>query len=72
MLPVQPPMHQHLSHHMQQQHQFHSAAAAHGLMHVPAFMPPGLPGAEVRLQNADMWQEFHETGTEMIITKSGR
>lgn len=31
-----------------------------------------LPGAEVKLQNADLWTEFHQIGTEMIITKCGR
>lgn len=31
-----------------------------------------LPGAEVKLQNADLWSEFHQIGTEMIITKCGR
>ena len=40
-------------------------------------MPPipprfTLPGAEVKLQNADLWAEFHQIGTEMIITKCGR
>ena len=31
-----------------------------------------LPGVEVKLQNSDLWSEFHKIGTEMIITKSGR
>lgn len=36
-------------------------------------MPPRyLPGVEAKLQNADLWKEFHSIGTEMIITKSGR
>lgn len=40
-------------------------------------MPPipprfTLPGADVKLQNADLWAEFHQIGTEMIITKCGR
>lgn len=26
----------------------------------------------VTLQNQDLWKQFHEVGTEMIITKSGR
>ncbi|CRL06653.1 CLUMA_CG019611, isoform A [Clunio marinus] len=44
----------------------------------PARQPPAipprftLPGAEVKLQNADLWSEFHKIGTEMIITKCGR
>lgn len=32
----------------------------------------GLPGVTVKLQNADLWSQFHQIGTEMIITKSGR
>ncbi|XP_073837808.1 uncharacterized protein [Musca autumnalis] len=49
-------------------------------MHVP--MPhhlmaapprPKLPGnVEAKLENNDLWQQFHKIGTEMIITKSGR
>lgn len=37
-------------------------------------LPPryGLPDAKATLQNLDLWQQFHEIGTEMIITKSGR
>ncbi|KAJ6641506.1 T-box transcription factor TBX6 [Pseudolycoriella hygida] len=35
-------------------------------------MNQGLPGVTVKLQNADLWAQFHEIGTEMIITKSGR
>ncbi|XP_063241427.1 T-box transcription factor mls-1-like [Bacillus rossius redtenbacheri] len=31
-----------------------------------------LPGVAVTLENAALWREFHELGTEMIITKSGR
>lgn len=31
-----------------------------------------LPGADVKLQNKELWSEFHQIGTEMIITKSGR
>ncbi len=27
---------------------------------------------ECRLEGADLWKKFHELGTEMIITKSGR
>uniref|UniRef100_A0A1B0B9D0 T-box domain-containing protein n=1 Tax=Glossina palpalis gambiensis TaxID=67801 RepID=A0A1B0B9D0_9MUSC len=35
-------------------------------------MPPRvtLPGVEVTLQNDDLWKQFHQIGTEMIITKS--
>ena len=27
---------------------------------------------EVELENKDLWDKFHEIGTEMIITKTGR
>ena len=27
---------------------------------------------EVELENNDLWEKFHEIGTEMIITKTGR
>jgi len=33
---------------------------------------PTLPGVEAKLENNDLWQQFHKIGTEMIITKSGR
>lgn len=33
---------------------------------------PALPGVEAKLENNDLWQQFHKIGTEMIITKSGR
>lgn len=32
----------------------------------------GLPDVNATLQNSELWQQFHEIGTEMIITKSGR
>ncbi|XP_034482076.1 T-box transcription factor TBX6 [Drosophila innubila] len=37
-------------------------------------MPPrvSLPGVEMTLQNDELWKQFHQIGTEMIITKSGR
>lgn len=37
-------------------------------------LPPRvtLPGVEANLQNNDLWNQFHQIGTEMIITKSGR
>ncbi|KAH8415483.1 hypothetical protein KR222_000781 [Zaprionus bogoriensis] len=37
---------------------------------VPA--QPSLPGVEAKLENNELWQQFHHIGTEMIITKSGR
>ncbi|CAD7004866.1 unnamed protein product [Ceratitis capitata] len=33
---------------------------------------PPLPGAEAKLENNELWRQFHKIGTEMIITKSGR
>ena len=38
---------------------------------------PGIPGekdpkVKVTLENEELWKEFHEIGTEMIITKMGR
>ncbi|KAH8415609.1 hypothetical protein KR222_006479 [Zaprionus bogoriensis] len=33
---------------------------------------PMLPGVEAKLENNELWQQFHQIGTEMIITKSGR
>ncbi|CAO1370195.1 unnamed protein product [Diamesa serratosioi] len=31
-----------------------------------------LPGVEAKLQNTELWTDFHKIGTEMIITKCGR
>lgn len=31
-----------------------------------------LAGVECRLETKDLWDKFHELGTEMIITKTGR
>ncbi|XP_059216329.1 T-box transcription factor TBX2-A isoform X2 [Stomoxys calcitrans] len=43
----------------------------HHLMAAPP--RPTLPGnVEAKLENNDLWQQFHKIGTEMIITKSGR
>ncbi|XP_017028049.1 T-box-containing protein TBX6L [Drosophila kikkawai] len=34
---------------------------------------PSLPGdVEAKLENNELWRQFHSIGTEMIITKSGR
>ncbi|XP_022205146.2 T-box transcription factor TBX3 [Nilaparvata lugens] len=33
---------------------------------------PAMSGAEMKLHNKDIWNQFHEHTTEMIITKSGR
>lgn len=37
-------------------------------------LPPrySLPGVEMKLQNKELWRDFHKIGTEMIITKCGR
>ncbi|KAH8301102.1 hypothetical protein KR018_001797 [Drosophila ironensis] len=49
-----------------------------GLLHYVAQPPPPppqptLPGdVEAKLENNELWQQFHSIGTEMIITKSGR
>ena len=49
----------HLSHH----HHQHMLLPQH----------PSLPAAvEAKLENNDLWQQFHKIGTEMIITKCGR
>ncbi|XP_030372897.1 T-box transcription factor TBX6 [Scaptodrosophila lebanonensis] len=48
-------------------------------LHMPSHQPqimlpsrPTLPGVEAKLENNDLWRQFHKIGTEMIITKSGR
>jgi hypothetical protein len=33
---------------------------------------PELLGVECRLETKDLWDKFHDLGTEMIITKTGR
>uniref|UniRef100_A0A6E8VPK4 T-box domain-containing protein n=1 Tax=Anopheles coluzzii TaxID=1518534 RepID=A0A6E8VPK4_ANOCL len=41
----------------------------------PLMIPPrynALPDVDIKLQNRDLWSQFHKIGTEMIITKSGR
>ncbi|XP_023171346.2 T-box transcription factor TBX6 [Drosophila hydei] len=38
----------------------------------PTMAQPSLPGVEAKLENNELWQQFHHIGTEMIITKSGR
>ncbi|XP_075161061.1 uncharacterized protein LOC142233885 [Haematobia irritans] len=53
-----------------------AAAAMMPSMHLPPHMlmpqHPPLPGVEAKLENNDLWQQFHKIGTEMIITKTGR
>ncbi|EDV96915.1 T-box transcription factor TBX6 [Drosophila grimshawi] len=49
--------------------------ASHFVAHTPPPPPPpqpSLPGVEAKLENNELWQQFHHIGTEMIITKSGR
>ncbi|XP_023298523.2 T-box-containing protein TBX6L-like [Lucilia cuprina] len=52
------------------------AAMMPAMHHMPPQMlipsHPPLPGVEAKLENNDLWQQFHKIGTEMIITKSGR
>ncbi|XP_037939626.1 T-box transcription factor TBX6-like [Teleopsis dalmanni] len=43
--------------------------AAHHMIMPPR---PTLPGVDAKLENNDLWKQFHKIGTEMIITKSGR
>lgn len=31
-----------------------------------------LPGVSAKLENKELWRQFHGIGTEMIITKTGR
>lgn len=33
---------------------------------------PALVGADVTLEAKSLWEEFHQLGTEMIVTKAGR
>ncbi|EDV96918.1 T-box transcription factor TBX6 [Drosophila grimshawi] len=47
----------------------------HMAQHQPQIMLPSrptLPGVDAKLENNELWQQFHHIGTEMIITKSGR
>lgn len=30
------------------------------------------PNVKISLENAELWEQFHQIGTEMIITKLGR
>ena len=41
----------------------HHAAPASAAIH------PKLAGAQVQLEMRALWEEFHELGTEMIVTK---
>ena len=61
-------------------HKTAAAAATQQMMAAAAAMrPPELSGSslpakdiKVTLEGRELWQKFHEIGTEMIITKAGR
>ncbi|XP_011183779.1 T-box protein 2 [Zeugodacus cucurbitae] len=40
--------------------------------HILVPQRPSLPGVKAKLENNELWKQFHRIGTEMIITKSGR
>ncbi|XP_001354159.1 T-box transcription factor TBX6 [Drosophila pseudoobscura] len=48
------------------------AFAGHFVPPPPPPQQPSLPGVEAKLENNELWQQFHNIGTEMIITKCGR
>jgi T-box protein 1 len=48
----------------------HAAAAAAAIP--SAAIHPKLGGAQVQLEMRALWDEFHELGTEMIVTKVQR
>ncbi|XP_058830737.1 T-box transcription factor TBX6-like [Topomyia yanbarensis] len=74
-------MHQHIAHEIYRQQMMQRIPDPFPSM-LPVPVPPmhamalpprySLPGVEIKLQNKDLWREFHKIGTEMIITKCGR
>ncbi|KAK4019384.1 hypothetical protein OUZ56_001407 [Daphnia magna] len=53
----------------------HSASAAAMMAHrhlAAAASVKSDPNIKIALENAELWQQFHQIGTEMIITKLGR
>ncbi|XP_055531644.1 T-box transcription factor TBX6-like [Wyeomyia smithii] len=74
-------MHQHIAHEIYRQQMLQRIPDPFPSM-LPVPVPPmhamalpprySLPGVEMKLQNKDLWREFHKIGTEMIITKCGR
>ena len=53
----------------------HSASAAAMMAHrhlAAAASVKSDPNIKIELENAELWQQFHQIGTEMIITKLGR
>ena len=52
-----------------------SAAAMMAHRHLAAAAAASVksdPNIKISLENAELWQQFHQIGTEMIITKLGR
>uniref|UniRef100_A0AAG5DD64 T-box domain-containing protein n=2 Tax=Anopheles atroparvus TaxID=41427 RepID=A0AAG5DD64_ANOAO len=74
-------MHQHIAHEIYRQQMLQRLPDPFPTM-LPVPVPPmhamalpprySLPGVELKLQNKELWRDFHKIGTEMIITKSGR
>ncbi|XP_055630182.1 T-box transcription factor TBX6-like [Toxorhynchites rutilus septentrionalis] len=74
-------MHQHIAHEIYRQQMMQRIPDPFPSM-LPVPVPPmhamalpprySLPGVEIKLQNKELWREFHKIGTEMIITKCGR
>ena len=53
----------------------HNASAAAMMAHrhlAAAASVKSDPNIKIELENAELWQQFHQIGTEMIITKLGR
>ncbi|XP_065093630.1 T-box transcription factor TBX6-like isoform X2 [Ochlerotatus camptorhynchus] len=74
-------MHQHIAHEIYRQQMMQRIPDPFpSMLPVPVpqmhsmVLPPrySLPGVEMKLQNKDLWRDFHKIGTEMIITKCGR
>ncbi|KAL7052450.1 hypothetical protein ACKWTF_004866 [Chironomus riparius] len=70
-------LHQHLAQELYRQQMLQRIPDPYASMFPARQLPPmpprfQLPGADVKLQNQDLWSQFHKIGTEMIITKSGR
>ncbi|KAG5678227.1 hypothetical protein PVAND_007919 [Polypedilum vanderplanki] len=70
-------VHQHLAQEFYRQQMLQRIPDPYASMFPSRHLPPvpprfTLPNAEVKLQNNELWSDFHKIGTEMIITKSGR
>lgn len=62
---------------LQQQHQLNTAARAAGIDNNATPSTPDSANdisddAQVELEMMDLWEQFHDIGTEMVITKCGR